>query len=79
LARRTPALLGTIAASLRVLYTRLMVYGLATLWSGAVGGTAVHFHARRLTLLLGGLGGLVAALFAIWLTLRKQATHPPGL
>ena len=53
-----------------------MVYGLSTLWSGAVGGTAVYFHARMLTLLLGGLGGLVAALFAIWLTLRRQVTSP---
>ncbi len=71
------ALLGTAAGvAVGLLYTRLMVYGLATLWSGAVGGTAVYFHARVLTLLLGGLGGLVAALFAIWLTLRKQATRP---
>ncbi len=71
------ALFGTvIGVAAGLLYTRLMVYGLSTLWSGAVGGTAVYFHARTLTLLLGGLGGLVAASFAIWLTLRKQATRP---
>jgi ABC-type lipoprotein release transport system permease subunit len=71
------AMFGTVmGVAVGLLYTRLMVYGLSTLWSGAVGGTVVHFHARMLTLLPGGLGGLVAALFAIWLTLRKQATRP---
>jgi ABC-type lipoprotein release transport system permease subunit len=71
------ALVGTVVGvAAGLLYTRLMVYGLSTLWSGAVGGTAVCFHARMLTLLLGGLGGFVAALFAIWLTLRSQATRP---
>jgi ABC-type antimicrobial peptide transport system permease subunit len=71
------ALVGTIAGvGAGLLYTRLMVYGLATLWSGAVGGASIYFHARDLTLLWGGLGGLGAALVAIWLTLRKQATQP---
>jgi putative ABC transport system permease protein len=71
------ALLGTIAGvGVGLLYTRLMVYGLATLWSGATGGTQIYFHARALTLLWGGLGGLGAALAAIWLTLRKQASQP---
>jgi putative ABC transport system permease protein len=71
------ALFGTvIGVAAGLCYTWLMVYGLSTVWRGAVGGTAVYFHARILTLLPGGLGGLVAALFAIWLTLRKQATRP---
>ncbi|MCX5646244.1 MAG: ABC transporter permease [Phycisphaerae bacterium] len=71
------ALLGTIAGvGVGLLYTRLMVYGLATLWSGAVGGAQIYFHVRDLTLLGGGLGGLGAALVAIWLTLRTQATQP---
>jgi len=68
------ALLGTGAGvGVGLLYTRLMVYGLGTLWSGAVGGAQVYFHARDWTLLWGGLGSLGAALFAVWLTLRKQA------
>ncbi|MCU0915635.1 MAG: ABC transporter permease [Planctomycetes bacterium] len=71
------ALFGTVlGVGAGLLYTRLMVYGLATWWSGAIGGTDVHFDARGLTLLLGGLGGLLAALLAIWLTLRRQATCP---
>ena len=71
------ALLGTTAGvGVGLLYTRLMVYGLGTLWSGAVAGTNVYFHATSLTLLWGGLGGLAVALLAIWLTLRRQAAQP---
>jgi putative ABC transport system permease protein len=67
------ALLGTVlGVGAGLLYTRLMVYGLSTKWQGAVGGSAIYFHAGGLTLMLGGLGGLATALFAIWLTLRKQ-------
>ena len=71
------ALLGTvIGVGAGLLYTRLMLYGLSTTWSGAVAGSEVYFHARAATLLSGGLGGLVAALFAIWLTLRRQVKRP---
>ena len=69
------ALVGTvIGIAAGLLYTRLMIYGLATLWSGAVAGTEIRFHADNLTLLYGALGGLGAACFAIWVTLRKQMT-----
>jgi ABC-type lipoprotein release transport system permease subunit len=71
------SLLGTATGvGVGLLYTRLMVYGLGTLWSGATGGAQIYFHARDLTLLWGGLGGLGAALLAMWLTLRKQAAQP---
>ncbi|MBM4026113.1 MAG: FtsX-like permease family protein [Planctomycetes bacterium] len=71
------ALLGTAAGiGAGLLYTRLMVYGLGTLWSGAIGGATIYYYTRGLTLLWGALGGLGAALLAIWLTLRKQATRP---
>ncbi len=70
------ALLGTATGvGVGLLYTRLMVYGLGTLWSAAVAGTKVYFHARDLTLLWGGLGGFGVALFAVWMTLRKRATR----
>ncbi len=70
------ALAGTIAGIVAgLLYTRLMIYGLATLWSGAVAGTEVRFHTSGLTLHYGALGGLGAACFAVWVTLRKQMTR----
>jgi len=71
------ALLGTIAGTAAgLLYTRLMLYGLSTFWSGAVAGARIHFHADGANLGAGGSGGLVAALFAIWITLRRQTAHP---
>lgn len=59
-----------------LLYAWLMLYGLATFWSGAIAGNAIRFHATELTLLLGGVGGFVVALLAIWITLRKHVTLP---
>jgi putative ABC transport system permease protein len=68
------ALLGAIAGvGAGLLYTRLMLFGLSTFWSGAVAGAQIRFHATNVTLLAGGLGGLVAALFAIWIALRRDA------
>ena len=71
------ALLGMLAGIVAgVAYTRLVVYGLSTLWGGAVGGAEIYFHANSTTLLAGGLGGLAAALFAVWVTLRRQVSRP---
>ncbi len=71
------ALLGTVTGVAGgLLYTALMVYGLATFWRGAVGGATIYFHADGTSLLAGGLGGLVAALSAIWITLRRQTARP---
>ncbi len=71
------ALLGTIAGvGAGLFYAWLMLYGLATVWSGAIAGAAIRFHATGLTLLLGGVGGLGVALLAIWITLRRHVTLP---
>lgn len=71
------ALFGSIlGVGAGLLYTRLMVYGLSTLWSGAVADADIHFDAGNMTLLSGGLGGLVVAVFAIWVTLRRQTAKP---
>ncbi len=71
------ALVGTIlGVAAGLVYTRLMVYGLSTLWSGAVAGTQIHFFAKHMTLVTGGSLGLLAALFAIWITLRKKVSRP---
>ena len=71
------ALLGSIVGiGAGLLYTLLMILGLSTLWSGAVAGTDIHFHATGPTLLFGGVGGLLVALLAIWVTLRRQTGRP---
>lgn len=67
------AAVGTAAA---LLYTRAMIYGLATVWDTAVGGSAIYFYASASTLFTGALAAIAVSLLAIWLTLRKQASRP---
>ncbi len=59
-----------------LLYTKTMIYGLATAWRSAVGGSTIHFHAELSTLLTGASAAIGVSLFGIWLTLRKQVRRP---
>ncbi|MHC4664725.1 MAG: FtsX-like permease family protein [Planctomycetota bacterium] len=71
------AVAGAIAGSAAgLLYTRAMIYGLATVWRMAVSGSQIHFHAEPTTLFVGALGGTAVSLIAIWLTLRRQVSRP---
>lgn len=71
------AVLGAIAgAGGGLLYTKAMIYGLETLWRSAVTGSEILFHAEPTTLIVGTLSGIVVALIAIRLTLRKQVSRP---
>jgi hypothetical protein len=73
----TLAVLGAIAGTAAaLLYTRTMIYGLATVWRSAVSGSTIHFHAEPSTLFAGALAATAVSLFAIWLTLRKQVSRP---
>ena len=67
------ALLGAIAGTgAALLYTKAMMYAL----SAAVSGSAMYFYARPFTLVAGALSAVAISLFAIWLTLRRQASRP---
>jgi putative ABC transport system permease protein len=71
------AALGTLGGIVMgLLYTRLMVYGLSTLWSGAVANAPILFHAKPATLCIGGLASMVIACLAIMLSLRKHVSRP---
>ncbi|MHC4737253.1 MAG: FtsX-like permease family protein, partial [Planctomycetota bacterium] len=71
------ALLGALAGTAAgLLYTRAMIYGLATVWRVAVSGSAIQFHAKSSTLLIGALTAIAVSLITIWLTLRKQVSRP---
>jgi len=71
------ALLGAVAGTGGgLLYTRVMIYGLATVWQVAVSGSTIHFYTRPSTLFAGALGAVAVSLLAIWLTLRKQVSRP---
>ena len=61
-----------LGACVGVAYTKGMIFGLATVWKGAVAGSAIHFHASFSTVFIGIFAGISISLFAIWLTLKKQ-------
>ena len=65
-------LLGAIA------YGQLMMFGLRTWWVNAVATTSLQLHVTPLSLLIGAIGGIVAALLCVAVTLRslkKQSTR----
>lgn len=52
-------------------YGALMMAGLRTWWSGAVGTTALTLHVSPTSLIAGAGGAIVAAMGCIWWTLRS--------
>lgn len=67
------AVLGTLLA---LVYTRLLIWALSTLWYGAVAGAAVEFHVHLPTLLIGAVIGLLASLVSMWVGLRNLMQRP---
>ncbi len=65
--------LGTVSA---LLYTKVMIYGLATLWRSAIAGSQIQFYAGTSSIFIGAFGAVVVSLIAIWFTLRKQLSRP---
>ena len=67
-------LLATIGSAIGIAgaigYGALMMAGLRTWWSGAVGTTALTLHLSPVSLLAGAAGAIVAAMGCIWWTLR---------
>ena len=68
------ALLGIVGA---ILYGRLIVYGLGTWWVGAVGTTRLQLHVSPISLTLGALGGVIAAIVCVLVSLRAVARVAP--
>ncbi len=58
-----------------VLYTKLVLRALATVWSGAVGSVKFTFVLPPATLAIGMISGVVIALIAMWLASRRQLRH----
>ncbi|HET6975670.1 MAG TPA: FtsX-like permease family protein [Pyrinomonadaceae bacterium] len=52
-------------------YAALLMYGLRTWWVGAVGTTALTLHVSWVSLVIGVVGGVAAALVCIYFTLRR--------
>jgi ABC-type antimicrobial peptide transport system permease subunit len=60
-----------------VLYGKLIVYGLGTWWVGAVGTTRLELHVRPASLVLGAIGGCVAATLCVLVSLRAVGHLSP--
>ena len=52
-------------------YAALLMYGLRTWWVDAVGTTALRLHISWIWMVVGALGGIVAAAVCIYFTLRR--------
>jgi putative ABC transport system permease protein len=59
-----------------LLYSKLMLLGLASIWRGAVGTSALQFFAKPQTLIVGGVASVTVAVLTIWFASRKQARQP---
>ena len=62
------SLLGIAGA---LVYGQMIMLGLRTWWVGAVGTSSLTLHVSPLTLLIGDVGGIVAALVCVIFTLRQ--------
>lgn len=62
------SLLGLIGA---IAYAALLMYGLRTWWVDAVGTTDLRLHVSWLWLVVGAVGGVLAAVVCVFFTLRR--------
>jgi hypothetical protein len=71
------ALLGSVAGiPLGWAFAQALVWGLGSAWSGAVADTAIEFHARASTGLIGAFSAALISLGAMAFALRRQAKQP---
>ncbi len=68
---------GAVGTCLGLVYTRAVLLGLSTVWRGAMGAAStILFQGTFATLVQGALIGVLMALSALFLTLRKQFQKP---
>jgi len=67
---------GVLGALGGLLYAKAMLWGLAPVWRGAIGGAELRFHAGATSLIIGLCASTIVAALTIWLTLRQQARQP---
>lgn len=59
-----------------IVYGRMMLWGLTTIWRGAIGGARLEFYLTPATMVIGLCASVVVAVVTIWLTLRRQGRQP---
>ncbi len=68
---------GVLGAAGAVAYGRLIVYGLKTWWIGAVGTTMLTLHVNPASLAAGAIGGVIAAVVCVLVSLRAVGKMSP--
>ena len=68
------SVIGTAGA---IAYGQVIMHGLRTWWIGAVGTTDLALHVSPVSLAIGALGGIVAAVVCVLLSLRTVARLSP--
>ncbi len=59
-------------------YAQLMLYGLSTWWSGAIGSSFLELHVNPWDPMVGALSALAIMLGTIWLSLRRLVRLSPN-
>jgi putative ABC transport system permease protein len=67
------AVLGTLAA---LLYTKAIIYALATIWQSVVSNSEILFHAKLSSIFTGALAAIILSLIVSWITLSKSLKRP---
>ncbi|HVS65657.1 MAG TPA: ABC transporter permease [Thermoanaerobaculia bacterium] len=68
---------GVLGLALAVGYGAAMVWGLRTLWVGAVGAPFLELHVGSLSLAIGYGASLLVVVLAIWRAVGREASRPP--
>lgn len=69
---------GAAGVALGTGYAAMMLYGLRTWWSGAVGGAALWLEVRPMTIVMGLVAGFVVGLISVFTAVRVLAAAQPG-
>ncbi len=67
---------GCVGVVVGTVYTRAILYGLATIWRSAAGITSLQYHAEPATLAIGLSASVLVALATLWLSVRRYARQP---
>jgi putative ABC transport system permease protein len=67
------AAIGTLSA---IIYTKLVIYGMDTIWQSIVSGSEILFHAKQSTLFTGAVASVIFSLIVLWLTIRRSLKMP---
>jgi putative ABC transport system permease protein len=65
-------------AAAGIFYNRFILYGLSTIWQGAVGISDLMIHIKAPSILTGVLSGTGMAVFAMWLATRNFCSRFPA-